>query len=175
MPKSKQQKQETVAALEQGLKAAKAVVFANFQGLTVAQSENLRSEARKENVQMLAAKKTLVKRSLDSMGISGVDPKIFAGGVATFMATTDEVAAARVVHTFAKKHDVVAIFGGVLEGKFIDAAMVKSLASLPSKKELLSKMVGSLNAPISGFVQVNAAIVRSLFNVLNAYKDKQPA
>jgi large subunit ribosomal protein L10 len=67
------------------------------------------------------------------------------------------------------------VFGGVLEGKFIDAAMVKSLAGLPSKKELLSKMVGSLNAPISGFVNVNAAILRGLYNVLNAYKDKKPA
>ncbi len=175
MPKSKQQKQVTVTTLEDGLKQAKGVVFANFQGLTVAQSEELRKEARKENINVLAAKKTLVKRALDDMGLEGVDTKVFQGGVATFMGNGDEVSAARVVHTFAKKNEVVTIFGGILDGKFIDAAMVKSLASLPGKKELLGKLVGSLNAPISGFVQVNAAIVRSLFNVLNAYKDKKPA
>ncbi len=175
MPKSKQQKQATVTTLEDGLKQAKAVVFANFQGLTVAQSEDLRKQARKENIDVLAAKKTLVKRALDDMGLADVNLKVFQGGVATFMAKNDEVSAARIVHTFAKKNEVVTIFGGILEGKFIDAAMVKNLADLPSKQELLGKMVGSLNAPISGFVQVNAAIVRSLFNVLNAYKDKKPA
>lgn len=175
MPKSKKQKQTTVASLEDGLKAAKAVVFANFQGLTVAQSEELRREARKENIDVLAAKKTLVRRALEALGLTDVNPKMFQGGVATFMAKSDEVSAARVVNTFAKKNEVVAIYGGILEGKFIDAAMVKSLASLPSKQELLGKMVGSLNAPISGFVNVNAAVLRSLFNVLNAYKDKKPA
>ena len=175
MPKSKVQKQETVGSLTEGLKHAKAVVFANFQGLTVAQSEELRKNSRAENVSVLAAKKTLVNRALSEAGITGVDTGAFDGGVATFMAATDEVAAAKIVHGFAKKHEVVKIFGGILEGKFIDAAMVKSLAALPSKHELLSKLVGSLNAPISGFVNVSAAMIRGLFNVLNAYKDSKPA
>ena len=175
MPKSKQQKQQTVTDLGEGLKQAKAVVFANFQGLTVAETEELRRNCRAENVEVLAAKKTLVKRVLDDMGMSDVSPKIFKGGIATFMAKTDEVSAARIVNTFAKKHELVSIFGGILEGKFIDAAMVKSLASLPSKQELLGKLVGSLNSPIAGFATVCAGTLRSLMNVLNAYKDKKPA
>jgi len=173
MPRSKQQKQTTVESLVKGLKEAKAVVFANFQGLTVAASEELRRQARKENIQVLAAKKTLVKRAFNEMGLAGADPKMFKGGIATFMSPSDEVAAARIVHTFAKKNEVVTIFGGILEGKFIDGAMVKSLAALPTKQELLSKLVGSLNAPISGFVNVCAGTMRGLLNVLNAYKDKK--
>ena len=172
MPKSKQQKQATVSSLEKGLKDAKGVVFANFQGLTVAQTEELRKNARKEGVSVLAAKKTLVKRALEAVGISGADTSAFEGGVATFIGS-DEVTPAKVVATFAKKNEVVSIFGGILEGKFIDAVMVKSLSSLPGKQELLSKMVGSLNAPISGFVNVNAGILRGLMNVLNAYKEKK--
>ncbi len=175
MPKSKQQKQQTVVDLEEGLKQAKAVVFANFQGSTVAETEELRRDCRKENVEVLAAKKTLVKRALGDLGLTEVDPKVFQGGIATFMGTTDEVAAARVVQTFAKKHELVSIFGGILEGRFIDTAGVMSLAALPSKQELLAKMVGSLNAPIAGFANVCAATVRSLMNVLNAYKDKKAA
>ncbi len=175
MPKSKQQKHDTVSQLSQGLKQAKAVVFANFQGLTVAQSEQLRKNSRAENVSVLAAKKTLVKRALEEAGVSEIDLSAFQGGVATFLATSDEIAPAKIVSTFAKKHEVMTIFGGILEGKFIDAAMVKSLAALPSKQELLSKMVGSLNAPISGFVNVCAGTMRGLMNVLNAYKDKKPA
>lgn len=174
MPKSKQQKQGTVETLVSGLKSAKGVVFANFQGLTVAQAEELRKNARKEGITVLAAKKTLVKRALEEAGLSGVDTKSFQGGVATFIGN-DEVTPARIVQTFAKKNEIVSIFGGILEGKFVDASMVKNLAMLPSKQELLGKLVGSMNAPISGFVRVNAAVIRSLMNVLNAYKDKKAA
>ncbi|MEK7624927.1 MAG: 50S ribosomal protein L10 [Patescibacteria group bacterium] len=170
MPKSKQQKQVTVEALTSGLKGAKSAVFANFQGLTVAKSDELRRAARKEGVSVLVAKKTLVRRALESIGLS-TDTTSFDGGLATFTGS-DEVSPAKVVATFAKKNEVVKIFGGMLEGKFIDANMVKSLSALPGKQELLSMMVRSLNAPISGFVNVNASIVRSLFNVLNARKEK---
>lgn len=167
MPKSKTEKKATIATLVSGLKSAKGVVFANFQGLTVAQTEALRKACRAENVTVLAAKKTLVKRALEEAGLGDVETKNFKGGIAAFMGALDEVAPAKVVATFAKKAELVTFFGGILEGKFIDAAMVKSLSALPSKLELLSKMVGSLNAPISGFVNVNAAMVRSLLNVLN--------
>lgn len=171
MPKSKQEKKSTVESLVSGLKGAKGVVFANFQGLTVAQSEELRKNARKEGISVVAAKKTLVKRALEEAGVPA-DISSFDGGVAAFMGQ-DEISPAKVVATFAKKNEVVSIFGGILEGKFIDALMVKSLSALPGKQELLSKMVGSLNAPISGFVNVNAGILRGLMNVLNAYKEKK--
>lgn len=157
-----------------GLKQAKGVVFANFQGLTVAQSEELRKNARQEGVTMLAAKKTMVKRALEGAGLSGADLSGFQGGIATFVGS-DEVAPAKVVAAFAKKNEIVAIFGGILEGKFIDKAMVKSLSALPGKQELLSMAVRSMNAPISGFVNASAGIMRALLNVLNAYKEKKIA
>lgn len=169
MSKTKQQKQETLQTLETGLKAAKSAVFANFQGLTVAQMEDLRKECRKENVQVLVAKKTLVKRAFDSIGVT-TNPDTFKGGVATFMGQ-DEITAAKIVNNFAKKYEVTAIFGGMLEGKYVDTAMVKSLASLPGKQELLSKMVGSLNAPVSGFVNALAGNLRNLVGVLNNIKN----
>ncbi len=172
MPKSKQQKQTTVEALTDGLKQAKSVVFANFQGLTVAATEELRKAARKDGVSMVAVKKTLVKRALESAGLTNVDTLSFQGGVATFMGS-DEVTAAKVVNTFAKTHDVVSIFGGIMDGAFIDTAMVKTLAAIPGKKELYGKLVGTLNAPIQDFATVSAAVIRSLYTVLNAYKEKK--
>lgn len=173
MPKSKQQKHVTVDSLVSGLKSAKGVVFANFQGLTVSATENLRNLCRAENIQVVAAKKTLVKRALNDVGLDGSTTEKFQGGVATFMGMGDEVAPARIVCTFAKKNDIVAIFGGILEGKLIDSTMVKALSALPGRKELLSKMVGSLNAPVSGFVNVCAGTMRGLVTVLNAYKAKK--
>ncbi len=170
MSKTKQQKTETLQTLESGLKAAKSAVFANFQGLTVADMEDLRKECRKENIKVLVAKKTLVKRAFDMLGLTGADPKSFQGGVATFLGS-DEVAPAKIVNTFAKTHEVTAIFGGMLEGKYVDAQMVKSLAVLPGKQELLSKLVGTLNAPVSGLVNVLSGNLRNLVGVLNNIKN----
>ncbi|HLC70143.1 MAG TPA: 50S ribosomal protein L10 [Patescibacteria group bacterium] len=171
MAKSKQQKVETIESLGQGLKGAKAVVFANFQGLKVSEAEELRGLCRQNDIQVLAAKKSLLKRAFAEAGLTDTDPTLFQGGVASFMGTGDEVAPAKIVSTFAKTHEVVAVFGGVLEGRFIDAAMVKNLASLPSKTELLAKVVGSINAPVSGFVNVLSGNLRNLVSVLNNIKE----
>jgi len=171
MPKTRQQKQTTVKALEDGLKSAKAAVFANFQGLKVSEAEELRRECRRNHVQVLAAKKTLVKKAFEDIGLRDVDPKLFAGGVAAFMAQDDEVSAAKIVNNFAKTHEVVAIFGGILEGKFIDVSAVKSLAALPGRQELLSRLVGSINAPVSGFVNALAGNLRNLVGVLNNIRE----
>ena len=170
MAKSLQQKQVTVSALETGIKAAKGVVFANFQGLTVAKTEDLRKKCRAEGVGMLVAKKTLVKRVLADIGVTTVDAKQFQGGIATFTGS-DEVAAAKIVSTFAKDNDIVAVFGGILEGAFIGVEQVKALARLPSKQQLLGQLVGTLNAPVSGFVNALAGNLRNIVGVLNNIKE----
>ncbi len=171
MPKTKQQKQTSISQLAQDLKAAKVAVFANFQGLTVEQSQDLRGKCRVEGVSVLASKKTLVKRALDEAGLTGIDPTDFVGGIATFIGKEDETAAARVVNNFAKIHELVSIFGGILEGKYISATEVKNLANLPNRQQLLGKLVGTLNAPIAGFVNVLADNFRNLVNVLNNIKE----
>jgi large subunit ribosomal protein L10 len=170
MPKSRKQKEVGIDALVMGLKNAKASIFANFQGLKVSESEELRKACRAEKVIVLATKKTLLRRALEDLGIIGIDPKVFAGGVAVFMGS-DEVTAAKVVNTFAKNHEIVSLFGGVLEGKYMEANQVKALAALPSKKELLGQLVGTLNAPISGLVNVLAGNLRGLVSVLNNIKE----
>lgn len=169
MAKTKLQKEEAVQALSASIADAKAVVFANYQGLQVADMEALRANCREQGVSCVASKKTLVKRALSEQGMD-VDTKAFDGGVAAFFGT-DEVSAPKVVAEFAKDHEMVTIFGGVLEGAYIDADQVTALSKLPSKEELLAKMVGSLNAPVSGFVNVLAGNLRGLVNVLNGIKD----
>ncbi len=174
MAKTRQQKQEAVAVLTDSLKQSKGVVFANFQGLKVKESEELRSICRKQKVMYVASKKTLMKRVLTEAGLD-IDTKAFSGGVAAVFGFEDEVAPAQIVADFAKKHEVVAIFGGILEGKYIDAAKVTALSKLPSKQQLLGQLVGTLNAPISGFVNVLAGNMRGLVTVLGAIKDKKTA
>ena len=170
MPKTKQQKEEAVKLLSDNIKNAKSVVFANFQGLKVKESEELRQKCREQNIGIVASKKTLVKKALADAGFD-VDTKTFEGGVSALFGLEDEVAPAQVVSNFAKDHKVVSFFGGVLEGNFIDAAKVTELSKLPSKQELYAKLVDSINAPVSGFVNVLAGNLRGLVNVLNAVKD----
>ncbi|MFA6547375.1 MAG: 50S ribosomal protein L10 [Candidatus Magasanikbacteria bacterium] len=165
MPKTRQQKVQVIESLTGGLKGSKGAVFANFQGLKVSDFEALRKQARAEQVLVQVAKKTLVKRVFEDLGVE-VDPKAFQGGIVT-LSGPDEIAAAKIVSNFAKAHESVTIYGGVLEGKFIDAFSVSNLASLPSKHQLLGQLVGTLNAPISGFVNVLAGNLRNLVNVLN--------
>ncbi len=174
MPKTRKQKEATVDSLQTSLREAKGVVFANFQGLTVAESESLRKKCLKEGVEVLAAKKTLVQRALENIGLTNVNSQSFQGGIAAFFAVNDEITPAKIVSAFAKEHEKVTIFGGILEGKFIETSMVKNLAGLPSKTELLAKVVGSINAPVSGFVNVLAQNVRGIVNVLNAIKNVKP-
>ena len=169
MPKTKQQKVQVMDSLGLILKNSKGAVFANFQGLKVTDFEALRKLAREEKVKVQVAKKTLVKRVFDDLGVT-VDPTAFAGGVVT-LTGEDEISAAKIVGNFAKDHEMVTIFGGILEGNFIDSASVKNLANLPSRHQLLGQLVGTLNAPVSGFVNVLAGNLRNLVNVLNNIKE----
>ena len=171
MPKSKQQKQELLASLVERIKTAKGVVFSNYMGLNVQSLEDLRKQLRKEGVELIVAKRTILEKALQENGFTAEMNNI-DGGVA-LVTGPDEVQPAKIVHEFSKIHEQVKLCGGLLEGKFIDANQVSALAVLPSKDELLSKMVGSLNAPISGFVNVLAGNLRGLVNVLNSIKDKK--
>jgi large subunit ribosomal protein L10 len=172
MAKTREQKEKMVNTLMQDMKDSKSAVFANFQGLKVSESEELRQKCREAGIKYTASKKTFVRRALSEAGLD-VDTKSFTGGVAAIFGIEDEVAPAQIIANFAKDHEVVTIFGGILEGKFIDATKVKALSILPSKEQLLGQLVGTLNAPISGFVNVLAGNLRGLVNVMNAIKEQK--
>lgn len=174
MAKTRQYKQDAINTLVEDLKNSKSAVFANFQGLTVSQSEELRTKCRENNIRYVASKKTLVRKALADNGLE-VDTKAFDGGVAVVLGTEDEVAPAQVIANFAKDNELVTIFGGILEGNFIDSAKVTELAKLPSKQQLLGMLVGTINAPVSGFVNVLAGNIRGLVTVLSAVKDAKEA
>lgn len=171
MAKSKQQKELTLGQLAEQLEAAKSVVFADFRGLTVKEATEFRNKARKEDIKVLVAKKTLMRLAFSKAGYEGVDPSKLEGALVMITGMSDEVAPAKLAAEYSKDHEALKIVGGVLERKLVDAAAVKALAKLPSKQELLAKLVGSINAPVSGLVNVLAGNLRGLVNVLNAVKD----
>lgn len=171
MAKTRQQKEAAVQALVLQLKKAKSVVFANFQGLKIKDTDELRAQCRAAKLTYLASKKTLVQRALSEIG-QELDTKPFAGGMAVLCAD-DEVAAAKIMAEFGRTREVAKIFGGMLDGMLVDAAKILALSKLPGKQELLARLVGSINAPVSGFVNVLAGNLRGLVNVLQAVKEKK--
>lgn len=175
MAKTKEQKKKTLESLEDNFKKSKTAVFVNFQGLNVKDTTVLRNLLRKEKVEYEVAKKTLLKLAVEKTGQEGVDPKSLNGNVAVAFGFEDEVTPAKILNQFRATHEALKILGGTLEKKYIDAARVIELANIPDRQELLAKLVGSINSPVSGFVNVLAGNLRGLVQVLKAISEKKPA
>jgi len=171
MAKTRLQKEQTVAELLGYFGTMKSAVFVNYQGLKVKEADELRRSADKEKVTYTVSKKTLLTKALKSTGVD-FDATTLVGmiGVAT---ADDEIAAAKLIAEFGKTHESLKILGGVVDGKVVDAAAIKALATLPSREQLLGQLVGVINGPVSGFVNVLAGNLRGLVNVLNAVKDSK--
>jgi len=175
MSKSKIAKQEITRDLIEKIKKSKSIVFAGFNSFPVKSNENLRVELEKEEGEYYVAKKTLLKRALDENGIE-IDINNLEGKVATIFSYNDEVASAKVLGNFTKDKELaekIYFIGGILDGKFLTKEEVENLSKLPSKEELYAKVVGSLNAPISGFVNVLAGNIRGLVTALKAISEKK--
>jgi large subunit ribosomal protein L10 len=174
MPKSRQQKEAVVGEVADRLGRAKGAVFASYEKLPTKDIEGLRKKLEDANIDYTVVKKTLLKLAFERAGVAG-DPKEIEGNFATITGYGDEVASAKIVKDFIKTHNAMAVLGGVLEGRLISAQEVLALAALPSRQELLAKMVGSMSAPISGFVNVLAGNLRGLLTALTAIKDQKTA
>lgn len=169
---TKQQKEIIVKQLAEKLKNSKAVVFSDYKGLNVKDMTVLRKDLKAEGVDLQVLKKTLINIALKDAGIE-MDAKKLEGQVAIAVSSKDEVAAAKIIAKLAKVNENLKIVGGILGTKELSASEVNALAKLPSKEELLSKLVGTLNAPVSGFVNALAGNIRGLATVLQAIADKK--
>ncbi|MDD3301797.1 MAG: 50S ribosomal protein L10 [Patescibacteria group bacterium] len=174
MPKTKIQKQEILRSLETKIEKSKSIVFAGFNALGVKDNEELRNKLRTENGEYFVAKKTLMNLAFKNQGIEGLNARGFDGKVAAIFSYEDQVSPVKAVSTFAKgKEDKIFFLGGLLDGKILSKEEVVALSQLPSKTELYAKLVGSLNAPISGFVNALAGNLRNLVYVLKAIEEKK--
>lgn len=171
MAKSRNQKEQDLQELTERLKGAKSVVFTDYRGTTVKDIDAFRRALDKENVSSKVYKITLVKKAMEANGIdaSALDYKT---PVILSLSEEDEVAPARIIKTLSKDIKTIGILSGVFDGKFASKEQVMVLADLPGKDELRAKLVGSINAPVSGFVNVLAGNIRGLINVLNAVAQK---
>lgn len=166
MAKTRQQKELTVGTLTDDLKRMKSVVFADFQGLKAGEIEEIRTKCTKSGLRYMVAKKTLLNLAFKQAGIT-LDTKAVKGSLTTVIGFDDEVAPAKILADYAKAHEALKIQGGVLENQFVDVKAVMALAKLPSKQELIAKVVGSIASPLRGFVTVLNGNLRGLVQVLS--------
>ena len=140
-------KKAIVAELTERLKSAQAGVLADYRGLTVAQDTELRAKLREAGVEYKIVKNTLTRFAANEVGLGELDP-VLHGPTALATSNDDVVAPAKVLVEFAKNNEQLEIKAGFVDGKVIDVNEVKVYASIPSKDVLISKMMGSLQAPI---------------------------
>lgn len=153
MPITLDKKKQLVATLEKALKGAKSVVFVKFDKLKVADVNNLRRSLQKEKVGYQVAKKTLLKRALDTNKVSGDLPEI--PGQIAIAYSEDLLAGAREVFAFQKSHkENVSIVGGVFDGRYMSQEEMVSIATIPPLQTLRGMFVNLINSPIQRFAVV---------------------
>jgi large subunit ribosomal protein L10 len=181
MPKTRAQKAEIVAKVADRLKRMKAAAFSQVSGYTMADADKLRAKAAEQNVEVFITKRTLLALAAKEAGIEGMDTQGMEGSILTAVGYADEVSAAKLLKELAAakkltdkdKAATMGLVAGILDGKFMTKAEVTMLASLPTKQQLLGQLVGTLNAPVSGFVNVLAGNLRGLVTVLGAIQEKK--
>ena len=131
---------------------AKSAVLVDYRGLTVEQDTKLRKQLR-EGVVYKVYKNTMLHLAFDGTDFAQLD-KDLEGPTAIAFGIEDETAPARIINNFAKEAEALEIKSGVVDGEYYDAAGVKVLATIPSKDELISKLLGSLQSPITNFARV---------------------
>lgn len=167
MPKSKRQKEEIIKNLDDKLNKSRSIVFIDYKGLKVKELDKLRDECEKRGSEYFVVKKTLLNIAVKNR-IENFNPKEMEGNLAIIFGYKDEVSPAKIVKDFVKKHKMSKILGGIVENKYIHENGIKNLADIPSKNELYSKLLGSLNAPVSGFINVFGGILRHFVGTLDS-------
>lgn len=173
MPKSRQEKQEILRDLEAKIKKSKSIVFSSYGALEVNESEDLRKKLKEQGGECYVPKKTLLDLAFKNVGID-VKPREFEGRISVIFGYEDQVSHVKAVDEFKESHEEkIDFIGGILDDQYIGAEKVSELAKIPTRQELYGKLVGSINSPVSGFVNVLAGNMRGLVYALKAIEEKK--
>jgi len=164
----KEEKQELVAKLKEKLAGSKAVFFADYRGLTVAQISDLREKLKEAKAQLFVAKNTLIMKAL--RGNSYLSPRNqnfnLAGPTAVIFAQDDQIAPTKIIAQFAKTHGLPSLKSGFLGKSLLGEREVQRLASLPTREVLISQTVGQISSSLYDLVYTLQANLQNLIFVL---------
>ncbi len=175
MAKTRERKEADVAKMSELFTSSKLAVLTDYRGLDVPAINELRSKLRDSGITYTVAKNTLVKLALANAPQKDTDTSVLTGPMAIAFGA-DEVVAAKIVAEFAKEYEALDIIGAITdEGVVLTKAEVKALASLPSREQLIAQLVGTIAAPLSGFVRVLNGNLSGIVYAISAIQEKKAA
>ena len=172
MPFSRQQKEKLVESYQNGLAQAPHVFLIDYKGVTVTEVSELRRKVREAGGRYAVVKNRLVLRAIEGEALERVKEQ-FQGPTAVAYSGDDPVGLAKAVTDFAKEVPAIEVKGGLVEGQPVAAEEVQQIAQLPSREELISKLVFLLQSPISSFVRTLAALPRQFVVVVDQIRQQK--
>lgn len=169
-----QAKSDVVAEIKEKLTASGGVIMADYRGLSVKDMQELRQKVRVAGGEVKIYKNTLTEIAVRELALPNMD-EFLQGPTAFVFAGDDPVAPAKALVDFKKGHDVLELKGGFVQNTVVDAAGIKAIASLPSREELIAKIMGSMLSPIRGFMYMANAPVGAVARAMQAVADQKTA
>ncbi|ADU91550.1 50S ribosomal protein L10 [Taylorella equigenitalis 14/56] len=170
---NRNEKQIVIDEISAQLSEAQSIVVAEYRGIDVASVTVLRKKARESGVYLRVLKNTLVTRAIKETNFQQLEDKLV--GPLIYAISKDPVAAAKVLSSFAKENDKIVLKAGALPGSVLDSNGIKQLATMPSREELLSKLMGTMQAPIAKFVRTLNEVPTKFVRGLAAVRDQKEA
>jgi large subunit ribosomal protein L10 len=168
MPLTKIQKVKIVEELTEDLKRQKSLVLVSIAGLKVKDLSGLRRKIKEVGGKLKVVKKTLLKLAFEKMKLKL--PEDLTGEVALVFSFGDEILPIKRIFEFSKENENLKILSGIFEGKILEKEKIIEIAELPTRDELLARLVGSISAPISNFINVLQGNIKGLIQVLTQVK-----
>ncbi len=172
---NKDEKQAIISQVTEKVRRAKGMYFADFTGMTVEQITEFRRELRKSGVDFKVAKNTLIKRSLQEVGGYDKAYESLIGATGIAFGYDDPVEPARIMNKFVEKNEKPRLKVAFVEGVAYDGKNLKAIAALPSRKDLIAAILGSLQAPASGIVGSINAVMRDVASLVEEVAKKRAA
>lgn len=167
-------KTDKVAEIKNRLTGSTGVIMADYRGLTVKEMQELRSKVREAGGEVKVYKNTLTEIAVRELALPSMD-EFLNGPTAFVFAGEDPVAPTKAVMGFAKEHKALEVKGGFVQNAIVDAAAVKAIAALPSRDELIAKLLGTMLNPLVNTVRVLNAPVGALARAINAVAQQKEA
>ena len=169
------QKEQIVAEVAEVAGKARGMFFTDFTGLTVGQATELRREFRKSGIQYRVVKNTLIRKALEQFaGYDRVYPGL-TGPTGVAFAFDDPVAPAKIIQKFTEKHKKLSLKVCVVERQVYEGSRLEELARMPTRKEMMASVLGSIQAPLAGVPSVLQAVIRDLVSVVDELGKKKAA
>lgn len=170
---NRQEKADMIKEISEIVADTEGLIIAEFRGLTVDAATQLRAEARKKGVKLRVLKNTLARRAVQGTPFEGLSDQFVGPLVYGF--SSDPVSAAKVMSDFAKTNQKLVIKAGAMPNNVLDVEGVKQLASMPSREELLAKLMATMNEPVAKFVRTLNEVPARLTRTVAAVRDAKQA